>query len=243
MAENLNLDHNVSTIIFADGTLTFIFGNDCCRLLVWQFEQEWDTDEDEEAFVDSLAEKLIEDAAEADDLDDEDPDMEGWDDMHSGDEKSNEKKDAGSSDEDAFMDNMDDMSDGGDSDGEEVCEFNSRTANEDDAFMTNDNSDREDNQPEGTVNEDNDSDGGLVIEDSDSDEEEDELSKKRKCKREGIAFAEASEYEEIINKGWQDMKRVEAPDLHEDDEIEAAPSPGGRRKRKRRPRKKLSTSE
>jgi ribosome biogenesis protein MAK21 len=55
---------------------------------VEEFNYEWKTDPEEEAFVDSLAESIMEDAVDGPaDLDDEDPDMEGWDDMHDDDDK------------------------------------------------------------------------------------------------------------------------------------------------------------
>lgn len=46
------------------------------------YEQAWETDSEEEAFADSLAEKLMESAADVSqaDLDDEDPDMDDWSD-------------------------------------------------------------------------------------------------------------------------------------------------------------------
>ena len=51
------------------------------------FEEGWETDPEEEEFVDQLAEKLMEEHAattggEAVNYDDEDPDMEGWDDIN-----------------------------------------------------------------------------------------------------------------------------------------------------------------
>lgn len=48
------------------------------------YESKWESDEEEEAFVNSLAQKIIDDAMEGDmqELDDEDPDTEGWDDIY-----------------------------------------------------------------------------------------------------------------------------------------------------------------
>jgi len=69
-------------------------------LLSLQFDKAWEADSEEEAFINSLAEKLIEDAAEAEiDLDDGDPDMEGWDDMYSDDDEPNDMEIADFADE------------------------------------------------------------------------------------------------------------------------------------------------
>ena len=112
LAENINLEHKVSHRgqSFGHGVIINVVP------LVSQFGQDWDTDEEEEKFVDFLAMKLIEDAAEADvdDLDDEDPAMEGWDEIHSDFDDANEENDAESADSSdvvAFMDKMDEMSD------------------------------------------------------------------------------------------------------------------------------------
>ena len=100
------------------------------------FESQWETDSEEEAFVDSLAQKIIEDALDVNgpaDLDEEDPDMDDWDDLRvmekdSPDEANGSESDASSQDgtsahfladedeegDDAFMeeDFEDDDSDG-----------------------------------------------------------------------------------------------------------------------------------
>ncbi|GKY95116.1 hypothetical protein MPSEU_000475500 [Mayamaea pseudoterrestris] len=53
-----------------------------------EFERGWDSDSDEEAFVDSLAQEILEDEIDRfgpDELDAEDPNMAGWDDLYDAD--------------------------------------------------------------------------------------------------------------------------------------------------------------
>jgi len=222
-------------------------------LLLLQFEEAWDTDSEEEAFVDSLAEKLIEDAAEAEmDLDDEDPDMEGWDDMHSDNEPN-----ADSADEDAFMDKMDDLSDNDESDEEESqLDVGGGENFGDDAYNVDAESDNDEHtfdEPDSRVVDDEVSDDDLIImDDSDSqDDEELVMPCKKKAKKEETeaddVFADASEYEELIKKGWEEMKQQKSAnfDLDDDNTIGAAdtspkPLSGDRKKRKRHSKKKPS---
>lgn len=100
-----------------------------------KYEQLWDTDEEEEDFVDSLAQKIIEDSLDAnelgpDELDDEDPDMDDWDDMYSDDDKDegekseeDENKAISGPQEDAFF---------SDSDEDEESDSDIRNSDDDD---------------------------------------------------------------------------------------------------------------
>jgi ribosome biogenesis protein MAK21 len=226
------------------------------------FGQDWETDSEEEAFVDSLAEKLIEDAAGAEmDLDDEDPDMEGWDDMYAG--------EAEGDDEDAFMDKVEDMS--GDEDSDENKSPSSgeeqQNDNDDDAFMDASDSDESDNdredptfdEPDGNeISEDDDEaceDDLVLLNDSDSDDTDSvsntssDKKKQRKTKRDDVAsdtFADASEYEELINKSWQQVKTTKSSFVEVRDEeagmdgvpVQPSKHSSNDRKRKRHPKKK-----
>ena len=69
-----------------------------------KFEKGWETDSEEEDFVDQLAEKLMQEHAVttgggAVDFDDEDPDMEGWDNIHDDDVDGNDSVDSDDSNE------------------------------------------------------------------------------------------------------------------------------------------------
>lgn len=204
-----------------------------------QLEEGWDTDEEEEEFVDSLAEKLMEDVTV--ELDDEDPDMEGWDGMHSDADVSK------SADDDAFMDGIDGASD---VDSEEVPIFDGEIGEGGDDFkdVVDEESDSGNEQADlhNPRNEDSDSEDDLVlIDDSDSGDEDETLPvKKSKTKKDEVIFVDAAEYEETINKYWREIERPKTPDGRdiEVDGSEAGPSSTGRKKRKRRQKKKRSES-
>ena len=72
---------------------------------------QWETDDEEEEFVDSLAQQIIEDSMEGnaiDDLDDEDPDTEGWDDLHDDGDPNEANDDENDHDEEMDSENDDD---------------------------------------------------------------------------------------------------------------------------------------
>jgi len=196
------------------------------------------------------------------DLDDEDPDMEGWDDMYDGDAVQKDEEVADSADMDAFMDKMDDVSDEEDSADEEP-QFGSSGGEDigDDAFMdaSDDDSDSDSEEPS--------LDGGPGIQDNDDEASEDDLvlmddlesdeagpvsrsNKKKRSKKESAeldTFADASEYAELINKGWQEMKEQRSVEL-DSEELDPKAAPplnplSGGKKRKRRPKKKCSSQE
>jgi ribosome biogenesis protein MAK21 len=155
------------------------------------WEEKWETDLEEEAFVDSLTQKIIEDSIGKhgpDELDDEDPDMDGWDDLHDEDEDEDDGNDDDVDDDDHFL---------GESSDQGEASLNSEGSSEGDAFMeedaSSDNSDDEsgggrlddeeflesfDNvllESENSTNDDNDSgcddvDGGWGDDDDDDDD-------------------------------------------------------------------------
>lgn len=161
-----------------------------------------DTDSEEEAFVNDLAEKLMKSAAGGKaDFDDEDPDMDDWSDFDD-DEDEDEGEDANVKDT-----NNEDDSYGGAADGNE------------DAFMDADSSDDDDEsggenvfgaiEGEGSESEDEETlPFGLLGEDESDDESsaDEQQSKNKKRKLPTSMFADADEYEklleeEIKNKG------------------------------------------
>ena len=174
---------------------------------------QWETDSEEEAFVDSLAEKIMEDANEdldVDDLDEEDPDMDDWDDMYDDDKAEADPDDDG--------DDFDAMP-AGDGAGEM-----------DDTFMEDEDEDddsSEDEAPEGLDDEvegpqfaderddsegddedegdwpgnaellDDDEDGVELLGESSSDEGPDPTTED--------TFADAEEYEAMISASWKEL--------------------------------------
>jgi len=76
-----------------------------------KFEEGWNTDSEEEAFVDKLAADLMEaDGGGQADLDDEDPDMDDWGDMYDGSDDNSETHDGSNKDDD---DDEEEEEDGG----------------------------------------------------------------------------------------------------------------------------------
>ena len=200
------------------------------------YEQDWDTDEEEEAFVDGLTQKMIEDSMDANelgpgDLDDEDPDMEGWDDMYDDDAK-------GDSDPEDFTEppHIEDMEfaddSENDSDSKESAQgnaFEAATGNvdddDDDAFMDGpkDDSDSDDpsdidgenpfaeasadDQEKDKSDEDDAAEMALLEgEDMSSDEESEKAPKKKRKKEDEVpVYASVTDFEEKINDEWFDI--------------------------------------
>ena len=119
----------------------------------FSYEQNWDVDEEEEQFVDELAQKIIDDAVDADelgpgDLDDEDPDTSNWDDLHEHVDDESEQDDdetvdkgvqhetSESESEDHKLGQERDLDDGGDDAEDSMDEPNE--LEDDDAFMDDD---------------------------------------------------------------------------------------------------------
>jgi ribosome biogenesis protein MAK21 len=168
-----------------------------------QVDQDWGTDEEEETFVDSLAEGLLKaKAADPVDLDDEDPDTSGWNDMYDGSDDENDEDDDDDDDPPATMPNHRDE--------------------DDDAFMEVDDSSSDEDGNEEVV----DHDDPLEVADDVDDEEEDELQLQLLAaaeasdddddvapmlvKRSGDgedAFADADEYADLIAESFSNKKQ------------------------------------
>jgi ribosome biogenesis protein MAK21 len=166
------------------------------------YERAWEVDEEEEAFVDKLALSLMEDAEDAEihGLDDEDPDMEGWDDMYDNEE------DGESGEEPDIPDDDDESTDNGDFAGDN---------DDEDAFMDDEGDDSDSvgnldagNDIEGDFDEDD--EGDLVFMDSDQSDGDDvsetETKPSKKRKKDMPAFADASDYEEMIEKSFNELQ-------------------------------------
>jgi ribosome biogenesis protein MAK21 len=215
----------------ADQSKTYEFDDD-----LWD---QWESDDEEEAFVDSLAQQIIEDSMERnmiDDLDDEDPDTDDWDDLHDdniNDKPSNNLDDGDDYDDDENSD--EDLPDLNDSDAgdDEYDDDDALIDNDvdDDAFMDDEDSDSAqgerglegesevdcdavgdaDDQFEGIGDEFDDDFSDMVNDDDDDDDGEDApllvgVPLSAKIKSDGV-FAAAEDYAEIVEKSWKAQKR------------------------------------
>jgi hypothetical protein len=179
-------------------------------------ERGWETDSEEEAFVGSLAESLMEDAADgAIDPDDEEPDMDDWGDLDSEKDKeeAGSKKSQDEDDEHLEMADLEDdeIDDNGNDDEMPDLEESDDDSDEgpamddQDAFMDAEDSDEGDNDGD-----DDDDDDLAFVGDSEGEEEEDEedtpTKSRKKAKTMLPTFADAGEYEEVVNKSWNELK-------------------------------------
>jgi len=153
---------------------------------------EGDTDSEEEAFVNQLAEKLMESTANGKaNLDEEDPDMDDWSDFGdsvSGEEDGNlEDKDDGSKDgnEDSFMDTF--SSDDSD-------EGENRFGSIEGEKRISDGSDGDTNLLFGSLGEDGSDDGSKRLSSKKDDK------RKNKNKKPTSIYADAEEYEKILEE-------------------------------------------
>jgi ribosome biogenesis protein MAK21 len=174
-----------------------------------EYERAWDSDPEEEAFVDSLALQLLEDSADGPvDLSDEDPDMDDWGDMYA--DNDDKKSDPESNDEQVVDDEVDEEDD-------EVDEQEKNVGLKDeDDFMDADDSDdsgspaREGDFPEDEDASGSDGDNDLALIDEDDDDEEDDMdseeepqSRKKARKTDSLpTFADADDYAEMITKDF-----------------------------------------
>lgn len=181
------------------------------------YEAQWESDEEEEAFVDSLMEKIMDDHAvgmDVDELDDEDPDMDDWDDLKQNDEQpDNSANEDASSDEDHNA-SSDDSNDDDDSEQDDESSADSNpgppTALKDaDDFMDNGNSSCSSSDSDDAQDED---DLALIGEEDDDDTSSDGHSENEEAQlasiqHNGGTFANAEDFEEMIARSWAGLKR------------------------------------
>jgi ribosome biogenesis protein MAK21 len=191
-------------------------------------EQGWETDDEEEAYVDALAQKIIEDSINENgpaDIDEEDPDMEGWGDMYSDEELEDESDDESESSQKckALTRNDTIVGDGIkdlDSEENDVDAFmdidgaDSSVSDDDELFMDEqlvlmsadlDGLDSSDDHIS-----DSGVDGNLTLinEEKSNDGEVVEEGASLNHTVEGLAtFVDADEYEAMITKSWNEKKR------------------------------------
>jgi len=174
---------------------------------------DWASDDEEEKFVQGLAEGLMKSSGERIEYDDEDPDMDDWSDQGASDVDEDAEDPEGEKPLFETMDGVLTMDTNDDSNGEDA-----ESESDDDLGMT--------------FTED------IDIKDEES-EDEDE-SKKEKAIPES-SFAESSEYDEVISKAWEERRDRKRSASQDDDElgenVDSAPKES-KKKRKRSKKKK-----
>eukprot|EP00559_Dactyliosolen_fragilissimus_P008169 CAMPEP_0184856446 /NCGR_PEP_ID=MMETSP0580-20130426/1633_1 /TAXON_ID=1118495 /ORGANISM="Dactyliosolen fragilissimus" /LENGTH=1104 /DNA_ID=CAMNT_0027351495 /DNA_START=172 /DNA_END=3486 /DNA_ORIENTATION=+ len=184
-----------------------------------------DTDSEEERFVQDLAEKLMEDGAgtEKVNFDDEDPDMDDWSDAGS---------DAASSDGEGGNDmDFSEMDGIGHDNLEKLDESDSSSVDQDD--VVNEDPFLED-EDDGIDDDDADNFDDYHLESQNIDVEDEP----EKGKAVSNSFADASEYEEMIEKSWADRKRRKDSLGEDEDAPDKKKVASSSQKRKERKKKK-----
>ena len=179
---------------------------------------DWDTDEEEEAFVEKLAESLMEGSAETGkvNFDDEDPDMDDWSDYGGSDDESI-GNDINESDLDALSDEIDDDDD--DDNDEISVEEDDDDDDDDDLGMS-----LLEDEPE------SDEEGADVDVDTEDKNQKAETKKKKLS-----TFAAAEDYEELIMKSWMDNNDSSSSKRsHEKNSTNNEEKNDGKKRRRRR---------
>jgi len=222
---------------------------------------DWESDEEEEAFVQKLAENLIEshNSGKAN-FDDEDPDMDDWSDYEGSDdegENENDEENVSESELNQFIlsnaSNLDEILDvSEDSDDNEIEEDQYPFSKEELAADDEDEvlSDEEfDNVDGGVESDEEDDELAISFGNEDPSSEEDEgkqvsetksSKKENKNKRIKSSFADASEYEELIEKSLDersDRKRSSSVESVEKESEHVAQSHKKKRRRRSRAKK------
>jgi ribosome biogenesis protein MAK21 len=220
---------------------------------------DWDTDEEEEAFVEKLAESLMENSNEKVNYDDEDPDMGDWSDYGGSDQEEENKLDdndeaagesylekIGFTKPKGLITVLGDVSDD-DSDVDKESSENEQDSSEEideDAADEDDRSNDDDDDDE-LINEFA-SDDLLKDENSDDDDDddrEDDNKVQKKTKKNSSEmlsmFADASDYEELITASLKEPKgTMPKRKLDEQGDANVTPVSTKSSKRKRRKRNK-----
>lgn len=199
---------------------------------------DYETDEEEEQFVQGLAEGLMRTKGERIEYDDEDPDMDDWSDYEGSD----------------IDDNRELMEDGAPII-ETADELLTTQIDEEDIDDGEDHTDHEDNDDMKFINineaaalsdsSDNEDDLDLVftedLEENDSIVEnptKETSSAREKNKKMLSSFADSSEYEELINKAWEERQRHKRETFDDNDEIKEE-HPKSKRRKKQKKQKKI----
>lgn len=181
---------------------------------------DWDSDDEEEAFVEKLAESLMEEESGGKaNFDDEDPDMDDWSGYNGSDDEGDDSFDASQFE---------------DFDAQEIEEI---------AAAANNSDKIEDEGEDEAVSSGEEGELGLALgeDDLNSDEDEDGIqeskSKKKKApEKKQLGFADASEYEDLINNSF--LQQYASSSKREIDESEGGKESNSARKKRRRKNKK-----
>jgi len=189
-----------------------------------EVDLDWDTDEEEDEFVQNLAEKLMENSAgEMVNFDDEDPDVEGWDDVDVEDSDSN-------------VDDNDDSSATESKEGQ-FAAFDGIANGS--ASGTD-----EDSTGGAAIGEDDSEDDEMVLQFAGSDNSENEEEEKVTSEKPAdemttqSAFADASEYDELIAKALSEKSGLKRALVSDDTEVTQKVSSKQGKRRKRTPKRK-----
>lgn len=208
---------------------------------------DYETDEEEEKFVQGLAEGLMRSKGERIEYDDEDPDMDDWSDY----EGSDVDDDTENSDDDApIIDTVDDLlttqvddeeiddgedpSDVDDDDDDDNGDENDgmKLININDAMASSDSSDDE-GDLDMAFAEDLEEDDGMIEHPT----KEKSSTKQKNKNMLQSSFADSSEYEELINKAWEERLSRKREKSDETDDIEGElPKTKKRKKQKKQKR-------
>mmetsp|Transcript_3763 Transcript_3763/g.7196 ORF Transcript_3763/g.7196 Transcript_3763/m.7196 type:complete len:988 (-) Transcript_3763:442-3405(-) len=206
---------------------------------------DYETDEEEEKFVQGLAEDLMRSKGERIEYDDEDPDMDDWSDYEgSEDDDGNEMLE----DEAPIIDTTDDIlttqveeeeldeeenhtddDDDEDDDGMKFMYINNTNASSDS------NSENEDDLDLVFAEDLEDNDDNSVIANS-TNEKRSKEGKSKKIPQ--SSFADSSEYEDLINKAWEERRSRKRETFDENDEIDDKQPSKKRKQQKKRKHKK-----
>lgn len=180
---------------------------------------DWATDEEEEAFVEKLAESLMEN--HGDDkphFDDEDPDMDDWSDYD------------GSESED---------------DGMETNENDLEAGNIDDDINKNDDHIHDGDEMSDSSDSDGEVEFGMPFgeEDFSSDDDDNQKDSQKVKKEKTSSFAPAEDYEEALHKSFVERMEAKAKRSHEESGPDDKKDEGSNPKRKKTKRKKSSSDK
>jgi ribosome biogenesis protein MAK21 len=180
---------------------------------------DWDSDEEEEEFVQNLAESLMRSRGEKINFDDEDPDMDDWSGYSSNDGGEDKDKPEFSA-LDGDLHGFDDVSIDSDvsieSDNDDEVEAKDTQVDDDaeDGAMVHSGSESDDDSEADSFALDlaDDSEEDDEGSDGDNDDDVDDSSnKKTSNKQPKSAFADAEEYEEIMYAAWEDERNNKRP--------------------------------
>jgi ribosome biogenesis protein MAK21 len=209
----------------------------------------WDSDPEEEEFVQSLAERLMESSGNGKaNFDDEDPDLEDWSDYEGSDEDVTnddidysaldgltKNMDESDDDSDLYDDSsvLDEEDEGGEDNLEDPFSHDSNGSDDDDMMMQAFNTE---------YNSEDDSDNSSIKDAIQNKKKSDKNKKENKKNKNKSMFADASEYESMINAAWTEQmenKKRGIEDISDTEDIDQTLVDEDNTKKKKRRKKKV----